>query len=161
MNKLRWLMLNALLLLGFAGCKGEPKPQSETAPAPSASAAAPKDETIRVGLIATLTGKYSAMGSEDKKAVELAVEQVNEKGGLLGKKITLLTRDDQTMPDKSVLAYNDLKAANVVAIIGSAFSNSALATLPLAERAGIPYLSVTPAEEQVQPIKPYVFVIPA
>jgi branched-chain amino acid transport system substrate-binding protein len=79
----------------------------------------------------------------------------------LSKKISLLTRDDQTLPDKSVLAFNDLKAANVVAVIGSAFSNSALATLPLAERERIPYLSLTPAEEQVQPIKPYVFVIPA
>jgi branched-chain amino acid transport system substrate-binding protein len=60
-----------------------------------------------------------------------------------------------------VLAYNELKSANVVAIIGSAFSNSALATLPLADHDGIPYLSLTPAEEQVQPIRPYVFVIPA
>jgi branched-chain amino acid transport system substrate-binding protein len=41
------------------------------------------------------------------------------------------------------------------------FSNSALATIPLAEREKIPYLSLTPAEEQVEPIKDYVFVIPA
>jgi branched-chain amino acid transport system substrate-binding protein len=114
-----------------------------------------------VGLIASLTGKFSALGSEDKKAVELAIEQANEKGGLLGKRIVLTTRDDQTLPDKSVLAYNELKALNVAAVIGSVFSNSALATLPFAERDGIPYLSLTPAEEQVQPIRPYVFVIPA
>ena len=114
-----------------------------------------------MGLIASLTGKFSALGSEDKKAVELAIEQVNAKGGLLGKKLTLVTRDDQTLPDKSVLAYNDLKAANVVAIIGSVFSNSALATLPFAERDGIPYLSPSPADEQVEPIRRYVFVIPA
>jgi len=49
-----------------------------------------------VGLIASLTRKFSALGSEDKKAVELAI--------------------------------NDLNAANVVAIIGPVFSNSALAT---------------------------------
>jgi branched-chain amino acid transport system substrate-binding protein len=60
-----------------------------------------------------------------------------------------------------VLAYNELKALDVVAVIGSVFSNSALATLPFAERDGIPYLSLTPAEEQVQPIKRFVFVVPA
>jgi branched-chain amino acid transport system substrate-binding protein len=145
-------------LMATAACKKDSKPDSKASPTASTSVA---EDSIRVGLIASLTGKFSALGSEDKKAVELAVEQVNAKGGLLGKQLTLITRDDQTLPDKSVLAYNDLKAAKVVAVIGSAFSNSALATLPFAERDGIPYLSLTPTEEQVQPIKPYVFVIPA
>ena len=60
-----------------------------------------------------------------------------------------------------MLAYNELKAQDVVAVIGSVFSNSALATLPLAQADGVPYLSLTPAEEQVIPVKSYVFVIPA
>ncbi|HTQ06358.1 MAG TPA: ABC transporter substrate-binding protein [Polyangiaceae bacterium] len=141
-------------------CKTGAKSGAEPNAAPSASVGE-QVRTIRVGLIASLTGKFSALGSEDKKAVELAVEQVNSKGGLLGKKIELLTRDDQTLPDKSVIAYGELKAANVTAVIGSAFSNSALATVPFADRDGIPYLSLTPAEEQVQPIRPFVFVIPA
>ena len=161
-----WLLAGAMLLFAVA-CESKPKSEDGPESASSASAAANKaeapkvDDTIQVGLIASLTGKFSALGSEDKKAVELAVEQVNASGGLLGKKLSVITRDDQTLPDKSVLAYNDLKAANVVAVIGSVFSNSALATLPLAERDGIPYLSLTPAEEQVQPIKRFVFVIPA
>jgi len=142
----RALFFAAIALFAVA-CRVDPKPQSEAHVAPSASGSAPGGDAIHVGLIASLTGKFSALGSEDKKAVELAIEQANAAGGLLGKKIELLTRDDQTLPDKSVLAYNDLKASNVVAVIGSAFSNSALATLPLAERDGIPYLSLTPAEE--------------
>jgi branched-chain amino acid transport system substrate-binding protein len=159
MNSTRWLVAGSAILCAVA-CRTGAKPQNE-APSTSSAAPAPADTAIQLGLIASLTGKFSALGSEDKKAVELAIDQVNAKGGLLGKKITLLTRDDQTLPDQSVLAYNELKAANVVAVIGSAFSNSALATLPLAQRDGMPYLSLTPAEEQVQPIKPYVFVIPA
>lgn len=153
-----WVLL-AVLGVAAGGCRRGGS-EGQASPGPSASAV-PKDDAIRVGLIASLTGKFSALGTEDKKAVELAIEQANAKGGLLGRKITLLTRDDQTLPDKSVLAFNELKAENVVAVIGSAFSNSALATLPLAQRDGIPYLSLTPAEEQVQPIQPYVFVIPA
>jgi branched-chain amino acid transport system substrate-binding protein len=158
MESSRRLVLGLVVLFTVGACRksSEPKLHSETS-----SAVPAKAETIRVGLIASLTGKFSALGSEDKKAVELAVEQVNASGGLLGKKIEILTRDDQTLPDKSVLAYNDLKAENVVAVIGSVFSNSALATLPLAQNDGIPYISLTPADEQVVPIRPYVFVVPA
>jgi branched-chain amino acid transport system substrate-binding protein len=116
---------------------------------------------IKVGFIASLTGNFSPLGSEDKKAVELAVEQVNAQGGLLGRKVEILERNDETQPDQSVLAFNDLKSQDIVAVIGSVFSNSALATEPLAEREKIPYLSLTPAQEQVDPIKSYVFVVPA
>ncbi len=154
-------VLWTLLMVVATGCKRSTT-DTQVHPASSTSpGAGTQTGSITVGFIASLTGRFSALGSEDKKAVELAVEQVNEKGGVLGKKIKLLTRDDQTLPDKSVLAYNELKAENVTAIIGSVFSNSALATLPLAQRDGIPYISLTPAEEQVQPIRPYVFVIPA
>src|SRR6187399_49301 len=161
MHMTRRLVLGVMMTWGVVACSKSEAPQksgAETAPSASASAAA---ETIQVGLIASLTGKFSALGSEDKKAVELAVEQLNASGGLLGKKVELISRDDQTLPDKSVLAFNELKAQDVVAVIGSVFSNSALATLPLAQAEGVPYLSLTPAEEQVLPIKPYVFVIPA
>ena len=118
-------------------------------------------DTIKVGILHSLSGTMAISETTLKDTMLMMIADQNAKGGLLGKKLTLITRDDQTLPDKSVLAYNDLKSANVVAVIGSAFSNSALATLPFAERDGIPYLSLTPAEEQVQPIRSYVFVIPA
>ena len=157
----RRALASLAILFVAAACRKGPLPSSEKEPHHELNAAIAKAETIRVGLIASLTGKYSALGSEDKKAVDLAVEQVNAAGGLLGKQVEVITRDDQTLPDKSVLAYNELKGNDVVAVIGSVFSNSALATLPLAQTDGIPYLSLTPAEEQVIPVKPYVFVIPA
>jgi branched-chain amino acid transport system substrate-binding protein len=152
-------VLCVLLGVSILACRKASNSETKARP-PSGTQVGDRD-TIVVGLIASLTGKFSALGSEDKKAVELAIEQINAKGGLLGKQLTLVTRDDQTLPEKSVLAYGDLKAANVVAVIGSVFSNSALATLPLAERDGIPYLSPSPADEQVEPVRRYVFVIPA
>ncbi len=157
----RRALASLAVLFVATACQKSSAKDNEKEPRATASAAVEKAASIKVGLIASLTGKFSALGSEDKKAVELAVEQINAAGGLLGRKLELLTRDDQTLPDKSVLAYNELKAQDVVAVIGSVFSNSALATLPLAQADGVPYLSLTPAEEQVIPIKPYVFVIPA
>lgn len=58
-------------------------------------------DPIKVGLIVSLTGNYTPLGSEDKKAVELAVEQVNAQGGLLGRKVELVTRDDKTAPTRA------------------------------------------------------------
>lgn len=115
---------------------------------------------IRVGQIVSLTGNYSALGTENQKSVALAVEQINQAGGILGRQIVLTVKDDRSQPDQSVLAFNELKEGSD-AIIGSPFSNSALATIPLVDREEIPYLSLTPADEQVNPIHPYVFVIPA
>jgi branched-chain amino acid transport system substrate-binding protein len=117
-------------------------------------------QPIRIGQIVSLTGNYSPLGSENKKSVELAVEQVNAAGGVLGRKIELVVKDDKSQPDQSVLAFNELKG-DVSAIIGSPFSNSALATIPQVDREKIPYVSLTPADEQVDPVHPYVFVVPA
>ncbi|MEU4227436.1 ABC transporter substrate-binding protein [Nonomuraea sp. NPDC026600] len=117
-------------------------------------------DPIRVGLIVSLTGNYTPLGSEDKKAVELAVEQINNGGGLLGRKVELVARDDKTAPDQGIVAYNQIKG-EIDALIGPVFSNSALAIEPLAQRDKMPYLSLAPAQEQVEPIKSYVFVTPA
>lgn len=118
------------------------------------------DTPIRVGQIVSLTGNYSPLGTENKKSVELAVKQINAAGGVLGRTIELTVLDDKSQPDQSVLAFNQLKERSD-AIIGSPFSNSALATIPLVDREEIPYLSLTPADEQVDPVHPYVFVVPA
>lgn len=118
-------------------------------------------DPIRVGQIVSLTGNYSPLGSENKKSVELAVEKVNRDGGVLGRKLEVTVKDDRSQPDQSVIGFNDLRGDDVSAVIGSPFSNSALATIPSVDRAKIPYLSLTPADEQVKPLHQYVFVVPA
>jgi branched-chain amino acid transport system substrate-binding protein len=149
-RRLASILLTAGLLVAAAGCGDDDTPGGTTEQGP-----------IRIGQIVSLTGNYSPLGSENKKSVELAVEQVNAKGGVNGRRIELIVKDDKSQPDQSVLAFNDLKGADVAAVIGSPFSNSALATIPLVDREKIPYISLTPADEQVNPVHPYVFVVPA
>ena len=138
-----------LLVVTAAGC-GDDESGKESG----------SDDPIRVGQVVSLTGNYSPLGSENQKSVAMAIEQLNGAGGIGGRRIELTVRDDKSLPDQAVLAFNDLKG-NADAIIGSPFSNSALATLPMVDREEIPYLSLTPADEQVKPIHPYVFVVPA
>ncbi|WP_225992824.1 ABC transporter substrate-binding protein [Actinomadura rudentiformis] len=117
--------------------------------------------TIKVGFIESLTGNYAPLGGEAKKTVDLAVEQINTAGGIKGRKLELTTLDDKTAPDQGVLHFNKLKSQGVAAVIGSTFSNVGLAVEPLAERAKIPYISLAPADEQVNPVRKYTFVVPA
>ncbi|MFV2179418.1 ABC transporter substrate-binding protein [Actinomadura sp. LOL_016] len=116
---------------------------------------------LKIGFIESLTGNYASLGGEAKKTVELAVEQINDAGGIDGETIELITLDDRTSPDQGVLHFNKLRSQDVTAIIGSTYANVALAVQPLAEREKIPYISLAPADEQVDPIRDYTFVIPA
>ncbi|AKH85647.1 ABC transporter substrate-binding protein [Streptomyces sp. CNQ-509] len=116
---------------------------------------------IHIGFIESLTGNYAPLGTEAAKTVELAIDQINKAGGIDGRKIELTTLDDKTAPDQAVVHFNKLKEDGVDAIIGSTFSNCALAVEPLAEREQIPYISLAPADEQVDPIQPHTFVVPA
>lgn len=137
------------LVATIAACSGGGEGAEET------------DEPITVGYITPLTGDFSPLGTDNQKAVELAVEQINSEGGLLGREIDLVTHDDQSNPDEAILAFNEIMNDEPAAIIGSAFSNSAMALLEQVEREQIPYISPTPADEQVDPLRDHVFVVPA
>ncbi len=116
---------------------------------------------IQLGFIESLSGTYAPLGTEAAKTVELAVDQINKEGGIDGRTIELTTLDDKTAPDQAVIHFNKLKEQGVDAIIGSTFSNAALAVAPMAEREQIPYVSLAPADEQVDPVRPHTFVVPA
>ncbi|MCU7730118.1 ABC transporter substrate-binding protein [Actinoplanes sp. KI2] len=148
MRRLTAIFVSLAMALAASGCGGNSSGDSKSSP-------------VKLGMITSLTGNYAPLGTEDRKAVELAVQQINDKGGLLGRQIELTVQDDKSMPDQSVLAFNQLKGDGVVAVLGSPFSNSALATIPQVDREKIPYVSLTPADEQVNPVHPYVFVVPA
>ena len=148
MRRLPSILAVTAVALAAAGCGADSTGSSDTG-------------AIKIGMIASLTGNYAPLGSEDKKAVELAVQQINDKGGLLGRTVELTVLDDKSQPEQSVLDFNQLKSDGVAGVLGSVFSNSALATIPQVDRNKIPYVSLTPADEQVNPVHPYVFVVPA
>lgn len=117
---------------------------------------------IVIGEIASLTGNYTPLGTSDKLAAQQAVNEINKAGGLLGgRKLKLMVKDDQTTPAQAVIDFNDLTGQGVTAIIGSPFSNAALATIPLVARRKVPYMSPAASDQQVEPVRPYVFMTPA
>lgn len=133
---------------------------TSTSAAGGSGGSAASGSTIKIGEIASLTGNYTPLGTNDRYGAELAVSEVNAAGGVDGHKLQLIVKDDATEPNQAVTDYNDLVASGVVAVAGSSFSNSSLAVIPIVSRKKIPYVSTAASDQQVNPVNPYVFMTP-
>jgi len=76
-------------------------------------------DTVKIGLMAPLTGSWASEGQEMKQIVELLAEETNAKGGVLGKQVELITEDDGGDPKTAALAAQKLSTQGVVAVIGT------------------------------------------
>jgi len=76
-------------------------------------------DTVKIGLMAPLTGSWASEGQEMKQIVEILVAEVNAKGGLIGKQVELLTEDDGGDPKTAALAAQKLATQDIVAVIGT------------------------------------------
>lgn len=87
-------------------------------------------QPIKIGVLAPLTGVYAVVGDRTVKGVEFAVEEINSKGGVLGRKIEMIVRDDETNPEVAVrLAKRFMLQDNVVAIFGPLHGGAGIAVL--------------------------------
>ena len=77
-----------------------------------------EENVIRIGAAGPMTGDQSKMGMDLKNAAELAVNEWNEKGGVLGKKIVLLAGDDQADPKQAVSVANKFINQKAAAVVG-------------------------------------------
>lgn len=86
---------------------------------------------VQIGFIGGLSGRSTDIGEASRNAVQLAVEQINARGGINGREVELLVRDDADDPEVAVDAVRDLHQAGVEAIIGPNLSSIAAAMLPV------------------------------
>ena len=114
---------------------------------------------IVFGQIASLTGS-NYMGLENMVGAELAVQQLNDSGGVLGRSVELHVEDDGSLPQGAVDAYGRLAGQSTVAVIGTSFSNASLAVLPYTDERQLLYVSTGAAHTQVDPVRAYAFMTP-
>jgi ABC-type branched-chain amino acid transport systems, periplasmic component len=95
-------------------------------------------QTVKVGAVVPLTGRYAALGGQVKAGYEIAVQQINAAGGVTvgGKKlqIEMIMLDDESDPTKTVARLETLATQGVVAYLGGAGSDLHAARLPSAIR---------------------------
>jgi branched-chain amino acid transport system substrate-binding protein len=103
-------------------------------------------QTIEVGAVVPLTGRYAALGAQVKTGYEIAVQHINGAGGVTvgGKKlqIKLTMLDDESDPTKTVARLETLASQGVVAYLGGAGSDLHGAAASIADKNKIPYLGV-------------------
>lgn len=108
-----------------------------------------EEKEIKIGVINSLTGSAAPYGENSQDGIRLAVDEINNNGGIKGKKIKLLVEDDKTDPQSAVAAFRKLvNVDKVPIIIGPLSSSSAMACAPLANENKVVILSpgaVTPS----------------
>jgi branched-chain amino acid transport system substrate-binding protein len=108
------------------------------------SSSSTQSKTIPLGAVFSLTGPGGVYGPQQKNAVELAVEQINAKGGVDGKKLSITVLDDGSDKQQSAQVTQRLIQQNgVVALLGPTLSNSAVAAHPIADALHTPTLAVS------------------
>lgn len=114
---------------------------------------------IVIGHLASMTGDTATFGVSADEGLRLALDQVNEGGGVLGgRKIRVITEDDRSNNDEAKTAINKLITRDkVVAVIGEIASPRSIAAAPVAQDAQVPMLSPGSTNPKVTKIGDYIF----
>jgi branched-chain amino acid transport system substrate-binding protein len=132
------------LVLGFAGC--------------NKSGDGGAGDTIKIGEFASLTGKEAAFGRSSHNGTQLAIDDINAKGGLLGKKVELLAEDNLSKSGESAtIARKLITRDHIVALLGEVASGRSLEAAPICQEKQIPMISPSSTNPKVTEVGDYIF----
>ena len=141
MKKINMFVVGAMMLIGGCGKSGE----------------VANPETIKIGGMAPLTGALAIYGVTTTNGAELAVKEINENGGILGKKIEYIMLDTKGDSTEAVMAYNKLVDEKVAGIIGEITSKPTLAVAEVAVQDNMPLITPTGTQVDITEAGPNVF----
>lgn len=118
-------------------------------------------EPIKIGSILSVTGPAAFLGDPELKTLQTYVEKINSEGGVLGRKLELVHYDDGSESSKAnSFAKRLIESDKVDVIIGGTTTGATMATVPLVEKAGVPFISLAGAVVIVEPARKWVFKTP-
>jgi branched-chain amino acid transport system substrate-binding protein len=162
--KKQWLVLIAAVLsLGILGCP----PKEGTGGATTGSGGTgggtggntgSATGDILVGEFGSLTGPQATFGTSTHQGIMLAVDEINAAGGVGGRKIKILTEDDQSKQEEAANAVSKLISQNgVIAMLGEVASSASIAAAPICQSNKIPMITPSSTNEQVTKKGDYIF----
>jgi branched-chain amino acid transport system substrate-binding protein len=123
----------------------------------AASPALAQDQ-IKVGEFASMTGGSASFGQSSHNGTALAIDEINAAGGLLGKKIALITEDDRSMQGEPATIVKKLISEDgVVAVLGEVASSKSLEAAPICQENHIPMISPASTNAKVTAVGDYIF----
>jgi branched-chain amino acid transport system substrate-binding protein len=100
-------------------------------------------DTLKVGLVAAMSGQSAKSGEAIVRGLSIAIDEINAKGGVLGKKVELVVRDDESNPAKGVVAARELVQREKVAMMfGGLDTPVSMAIVPFANQSKVPFMGV-------------------
>ena len=152
----------AAVALAATGCTPETKPVTTPSPTPTATAYAPGDGVLRIGTVFPTTGPAAFIGPAQVAGVELAVREINEASGVLGKPVEVFHRDSgDASNDILEKSFADLVTKKVDVLIGPSSSVLADRLLPKALEAKIPIISPAATAPKATSTDTYFRTIPS
>src|SRR4030095_5271185 len=145
MTRKPWLLLWCLIsVFALASCTGAKTDSNST--------------EIVIGEFGSLTGTTATCGTATKNGIDIAVDEVNKAGGLLGKKVRVIVEDDQGKPEEAQTVVTKLiNKDQVVAVLGEVASSRTMAAAPVAQQNGIPLITPSSTNPKVTEIGDYIF----
>jgi branched-chain amino acid transport system substrate-binding protein len=114
-----------------------------------AMASSARAQNIVIGVSTPITGPAAVASEWERWGIDLAVEELNGSGGVLGHKVEVLILDNKCNPSEAVNVANKLVEAKVVAIIGSHCSSAHLAAMPIIRDAKVPMITGIASNPQI------------
>jgi branched-chain amino acid transport system substrate-binding protein len=128
-NTIRFGFLCLCVFLALAAC--QPSGDGNTAAG-----------EIVIGEYGSLTGENATFGISTKNGIDIAVEEINKAGGILGKQVRVIVEDDQGKPEEAQTVTTKLITKDkVVALLGEVASSNSIAAAPVAQQNQIPMIS--------------------
>ena len=114
-------------------------------------------ETYKVGAILPLSGSGANYGKWEKQGVDLAVDEINQAGGINGKKIEIIFEDSKSLPKDGVSAMNKLSSVDKVPVAIAGISSVVLACAPVADQYKVVLLNSGGVSPKIRGAGQYVF----
>jgi branched-chain amino acid transport system substrate-binding protein len=124
----------------------------------SSSSSSAGSDSVKIGEFASLTGSEATFGQSSHRGTQLAIDELNAGGGLLGKKIQLITEDNQSQAGQSATVVRKLISSDhVVAMLGEVASSRSLEAAPICQQNKIPMISPSSTNPKVTETGEYIF----
>lgn len=160
--KTKWFVLIAVVLsLGFLGCPSKESTGGATGTGGTGGGTggtAAASNEILVGEFSSLTGPQGTFGTSNHQGVLLALDEINAAGGVNGRKIKVITEDDQSKQEEAANAVSKLISQNgVIAVLGEVASSCSIAAAPICQNNKTPMITPSSTNEQVTKKGDYIF----
>ncbi len=118
-------------------------------------------DPIKIGSVLSVTGPAAFLGDPELKTLQMYVDDINKKGGVIGRPLQLVHYDDGSDASKANgFAKRLIEDDNVDVLVGGTTTGSTMSMVPLAEKANIPFISLAGAVVIIEPVKKWVFKMP-